>query len=387
VEEEIKLALNTRETLEKTLESCTGCQACSSDCHLLEELGGLAPYEIAEQVLSGQVSEKVLHFISRCSLCGLCTRYCPEEADIPAMVIAARQLLAERGITDLQLYRAMWVDHDWNGFTIYRDTYQIDYSDLIKTRCDTLFFPGCALSSYAPELTRATIGWLAEQGGETGLLLMCCGLPLVQIGAAERAKRYMKRLWQAVSEKKAYRIVTACPMCYYHLQHSEARGEIEVVSLYKLMADAGVSAPALGSSKLTIHDSCPDREGKEGKYVHQILSKHEMVEMAHSGAVTICCGSGGIVSMIDPGLCTQRAEARLAEFHDVGADMCATYCMACAHRLSRVAGPGKVRHLLELVFNQPLDYAQIQYRTEAMWQDQWGEYNIHRLENSRLQES
>lgn len=384
--EEIKLASNARETLEKTLKSCTGCQACSSDCQLLEELGDLTPHEVAEQVLTGQVDEKVLHFILRCDLCGLCAQSCPEETDIPAMVIAARQVLAENGITDLQLYRAMWVDHDWNAFNIYRDTYQIDYSELIKTRCDTLFFPGCALSSYAPELTHAAIGWLAEQGGEAGLSLMCCGLPLAQIGAAERAERYMILLWQAVSERMACRIVTACPMCYYHLYQSEARGEIEVVSLYQLMADAGVYAPASGSGKLTVHDSCPDREGKMGKHVRQILSKHEMVEMAHNGAATICCGSGGIVSMIDPELCTQRAEARLAEFYDVDADMCVTYCMSCAHRLSRAAGPGKVRHLLELAFNQSLDYTQIQHRSEAMWQDQWGEYNIHRLENSCLQE-
>ena len=384
--EEIKLASNARETLEITLKSCTGCQACSPDCQLLEELGDLTPHEVAEQVLTEQVDEKVLHFILRCNLCGLCAQSCPEEADIPAMVTAARQVLVENGMTDLQLYRAMWVDHDWNAFNIYRDTYQIDYSDLIKTRCDTLFFPGCALSSYAPELTRAAIGWLAEQDGEVGLSLMCCGLPLAQIGAAERAERYMKLLWQAVSERKACRIVTACPMCYYHLYQSEARGEIEVVSLYQLMADAGVYTSALGSSKLTVHDSCPDREGKMGKHVRQILSKHEMVEMAHHGAATICCGSGGIVSMIDPELCTQRAEARLAEFHDVDADMCVTYCMSCAHRLSRAAEPGKVRHLLELAFNRSLDYTQIQHRSEAMWQDQWGEYNIHRLENSRLQE-
>ena len=142
VVEEIKLASNARETLEKTLKSCTGCQDCLPECRLLEELGGLTPCEVAEQVSIGQVDEKVLHFILRCDLCGLCTRSCPEETDIPAMVIAARQVLAENGITDLQLYRAMWVDHDWNIFTIYRDTYQIDYSDLIKTRCDTLFSPG-----------------------------------------------------------------------------------------------------------------------------------------------------------------------------------------------------------------------------------------------------
>ncbi len=360
---------NFRETLEKISQSCTGCQACFSDCHLLEELG-LTPCDVAEQILKGQVDKKVSDFILRCDLCGLCVQSCPDETDISAMVIACRQILVERGISNLQIYKVLRVDQDSNFFTVYQETYRIDYRDLVKTQCDTIFFPGCALSSYAPELTRDALSWLKGKDGKVGLLSKCCGLPLFQMGAVDRAEQYTERLWKAVNESRAYRIVTACPGCFKHLHQSKARRNIDVISLYQLMADAGLSVSAACHDKLTVHDSCLDRGGEMGKYVRQIMKNHEIVEMAHSGATTLCCGSGGIVSMIDPELSNHRAEARLAEFSDIKADLCITYCMSCGRRLASIAEPGKVRHLLELVFNRPLDYLQLEQRFEAMRWDE-----------------
>ncbi len=382
--EESKLAPNAREALEKALKSCTECQACLSECRLLEGLGGLTPHDVVEQILNGQLEKRVHDYILRCDLCGLCAQSCPEQFDIPTILIAARQVLLENGATDAELYRAMWVDHDWNAFTLYRDTYRIDYSDLIKTKCDTLFFPGCALSSEAPGLTRAAFGWLEERGGEVGLLLMCCGEPLTQIGLAERSERHIKLVQQMVRDVGAHRVVTACPWCDYRLFHSGMSGGVEMVSLFQLMADAGVRVSGLGSgTKITVHDSCPDRKQQRiGPHVRKILSDYEIVEMAHHGKEAICCGSGGIASIVDPELSTRRAERRMKEFYNVGADICVTYCMSCASRLSRAAEPGKVRYILELVFNQPLDHAQNTARAEAIWHGKQGKYNINRLKNS-----
>ncbi len=379
------MASDARETLGKAREACLGCQACLPACEHLEKLGSLSLHDVAEQALSGQVDEKVKDYLLKCDLCGLCSQNCPAQLDIPATVMAARQALLENGTTDPELYRAMWVDHDWNATTLYRDTYQIDYRDLIKPRCDTLFFPGCSLANQAPGLVRAAVKWITGHvDPKTGLMVGCCGLPLAQIGLGERVARYAGWLWKMLRDTGARRIVTACPNCHYHLLNCNSLPGVEVVSLYKLLADAGVRAPNTGAGKITIHDSCPDRQtGELGRWVREILSNYEIVEMAHHGPQSICCGSGGIVSMIDPEICSYRATRRLKEFNEAGADICVTYCATCASRLSRVFGPGKVRHVLELVFNQSVDYAQNAEREKALWEGKRGEHNINRLENSR----
>jgi len=378
------LNAKARKILEDIQNQCTGCQACSPYCPLLNKLEGLTPDEIARQIVGGQINEKARYFIQRCDLCGSCVCSCPTSVDIPGMVTAARAVLAEGALGSLEPYRPIWVDYDWNIFTTYRDTYHIDYSDLIKGKCDTLFFPGCALASYSPELTRASFNWLAGRNRETGLLLICCGLPLIQMGAAERAEKYMSALQHIVTESGAQRIVTTCPQCHCYLQADKALAGVEVTSIYQLMADAGVRAPASHHDKITIHDSCPERQVKQGAYIRRILSKYEIVEMEHSGGETICCGAGGLTGIVDPAVCTQRAETRMEEFRNVGATLCVTYCMTCALTLSAVAR-GKVRHILELVFKLPLDYVEIRRRIEAMWQGEQGKYNLKRLETSSPQ--
>ncbi len=337
---------------------------------------GATPGEVARAVLGGQVDEPLKAALLRCALCGLCSQSCLVNLNPAEMVAAARETLMQRGQVAPEEYDIMLVDRDWHYFTIYRDTYGIDYADLAAERYDTLFFPGCTLSSYSPPLTRAAYGWLAGQGMRLGFSDLCCGKPLVSIGLRERKDRLLGHLLRQMRAAGARRLVTACPNCYY--QMAGQLGEMEVVSLYALMREAGVTAGA--GRRLTVHDSCPDRyTGAVGRDVRSLLAGGSLVEMEHHGAETICCGSGGIVSMIDPELCEERAHQRMEECDRSGAEACVTACMACSHRLAKAAQAGKVIHALELIFAQTVDYAQVQANVQAMWAGEWGEYNLYRL--------
>lgn len=118
-----------------------------------------------------------------------------------------------------------------------------------------------------------------------------------------------------------------------------------------------------------MHDSCRDRSSLAiGADVRAILSGFELVEMAHHGRTTVCCGSGGLVSLIEPGLCEARAQTRVAEFRATEADRLVTACASCARRLSAAAGPGTVLHYLELVFSCRVDWGGADERLFSPWQ-------------------
>ncbi len=368
-----------RTILEDFIRACTECGICGAECALQQEFKG-AIRDLFHQVVTGQPSEEALRFVGRCALCGFCCVACPAELNIPKVMMAARQLLIESGATNLEDYQVMLVDQDVHLFTIYRETNGIQYDDLKQERCDTVFFPGCTLNAYGPALTRAAHAWLEKREGRVGFSEACCGLSLSEIGLAERAADYAAHLRTQLARMHAHRIVTACPNCYYYLQ--DTLKDMQVVSIYNLMEQDHFGIA--GESVLAIHDSCPDRQGVIGSMLRRLLAGSRLVEMAHHGTTTLCCGSGGIVSLLDRELCAERARVRWEEFDQTGADQCVTACMACAYRLQRARPGNQVVHLLELAFGIRIDYEEVAARVHWMWEGEWGEYNRARLAAAKV---
>jgi Fe-S oxidoreductase len=354
---------------------CIDCGFCVTTCpqHLFGEYN---PQEIATQILRGSPSQEIIDLIERCDLCGLCTQGCMADLNPKKMVIAAREVLISQGRINLDDFAVMQTDRDWNTFSIYRETFNIHYSDLEKPTCEALFFPGCSLATYTPVLTRAAYHWLEGQGIQVGFSDLCCGKPLSSIGLRERAESLQQFLSAKMQTTGADTLITACPSCFYQL--NSAMPGIKVVSLLHLMQASGIRIS--DNDVATIHDSCPDRENlifaEDGRL---LLYKTNVVEMTHHMQSLLCCGSGGIVSMVDPDLCEQRSQLRWQEFASSGATKLITYCLSCAQRLARSSKDTPVSHILELIFGINVDYAQVQANLESMWKGEQGTANMERL--------
>ena len=302
------------------------------------------------------------------------------------MVRVGRAHFMKNGRTDPEAFRALWVDYDWNAINIYRNMYQIDkeYTYLLKQECNVLFLPGCTLANECPDLVRAAADWLTGQGDDVALRLQCCGAPLAEMGLKERAKRYIDRLRQMIRGSGASRVITSCPACHDMLIKNDIGRDMEVYSLFQLMAESGLKAPVIVSGKVTLHDSCFGRKGNIGGYVRVLLKDYDIKEMKHHGRKTLCCGSGGVVPMVDPEICSERSRRRLEEMEETGTNVCVTYCMACTQRLATNVPEGKIRHILELVFNKVLDHGKYFKMIEGMWEGKRGEHNLNLLQNSKM---
>ncbi len=370
--------------LNRVREKCREKMVCAKGCNLLRDLDGLTPKQIAAAVLDGHDDPKVMEFVLNCSLCGLCTEGCVMGLDIPEMVRQARQHYFDNGSIDPDWYRHLWVDHDWNAFSIYRDAFDTEavYRQFKEKACDVLFFPGCMLTNEGPELVQATAQWLSDRGMNVGVLDQCCGAPLKEMGLKHRTDAYGNLLKKKILESKATTLVTSCPTCHRQLERYLEAEEISIRSLYQMMTEAGIKVPVKG--RVTVHDSCSDRCGNISRHVRDLLMPDELVEMPHTGKNTICCGSGGVVSAIDPERCHSRAQHRMDEASGTGAETCVVYCMACAHRLNSAADTVDVRHILELFFDHLVDHDLFNRRNMSLWQGTEGEKNMSRMENAKL---
>lgn len=353
---------------------CVGCGRCYGDCLVLNSLG-MDPAQLAEMLHNPlELPAEVVSLIQQCSLCGLCSRSCPFSLNPGDLMQSARQSLMAGGMTLADSYLPMLVDRRHHFFSLFRHTWQIDYTDLKGDSGSTLFFPGCSLASFAPGLTRAVYDWLQQRGMDVGFSDSCCGLPLLNIGLAERSEAHVDRLRDGFEKAGVGKIISACPNCYYHFQNQFPG--IEVISLYQLLEEDGIKIPA--GMTATVHDSCPDRyTGAIGASVRAILADSKIIEMEHHGADTMCCGAGGIVSMVAPETSQQRAELRIGEIRTMPADICVSSCMGCVKRLhSEEDDTPAVVHLLELIFNQKIDHILLQDRLESMWQGERGRRNL-----------
>jgi Fe-S oxidoreductase len=202
------------------------------------------------------------------------------------------------------LYRPYRVDLGGDVFAALRAVRGITYDDTLQAPADkgadarTLFMPGCALASYAPELTHAVYGYLRDTGEVDGLSVTCCGNILVYAATPEERQHYDERLAARLEEHWVRRIVTGCSNCYHAFIELARGGKtpwLEVVALSEVLAQQGLRFS-------------PSRE---------------------------------------------------AEFAATGASCLVTYCATCAQALAVPGDTGMrvhARHYLELLFGVGIDW-------------------------------
>lgn len=406
------------ETVSCAADRCRRCGACAPRCEVLQPagealtVGGLAAAFAeagnAEGVSGLAVARPDLVFaVRRCCMDGFCTLICPDGIEARPVFAALRELLALAGVTGTDGFTMTQVDREWHIFSAYRAVHGIYYTDLPLLEnarewgADTLFFPGCSLASYAPELTRAVFAWLREQGMEAALSVDCCGSPLRSGGFADRCEAYKRQLVERALAAGIRRVVFVCPGCRDEWEATEGAEALELIALPELLAAAGArplpeKLAALGATAspvLTFFDSCHDRDGRFGAPLRRIFSKDPCVECAHHGADAICCGAAGAVSLVDQPLCDRRAHRALDEEpREAGADLVVTNCPTCAYTFaatrradaaagtaaSGAQGPAFCQYL-ELLFSASFDWPAVFGRLESMWSGEYGPWLAQEL--------
>lgn len=403
------------ETVSLAAARCRRCGVCVPRCEVLhpeEEpltVGALAAVfaeaESPEGVVALAAARPDLVFaVRRCCMDGFCTLPCPDGIEARPVFAALRELLALAGVTGADGFTMTQVDREWDIFSAYRAVHGIYYTDLPLLEnarewgADTLFFPGCSLVSYAPELTRAVFAWLKGQGMEVALSTDCCGSPLRSGGFADRCEAFKRQLVERAISAGIRRVVLVCPGCRDEWETTEGAEGLKLIALPEFLAAAGAK-PLPGklmaltekeAPVLTFFDPCHDRDGRFGGPLRRIFSDCARVECVHHGASAICCGAAGAVSLVDQGICDRRAHRALDdEPRAVGADLVVANCPTCAYTFAATrradaasgegpAGPAFCQYL-DLLFEPGFDWSGIFERLESMWSGEYGPWLAQEL--------
>ena len=139
------------------------------------------------------------------------------------------------------------VDNEWHIFSAYRAIFGIGYPEIVALRdaaayepgtFDTVFFPGCSLVSYAPDLTRRVGEWLTAAGFKWCMSDDCCGSPLMSVGFFDRAAAHREKIFEQIKAAGITRMVTVCPGCGEEFAELMA-DDIDIIPLPELILERG----------------------------------------------------------------------------------------------------------------------------------------------------
>jgi heterodisulfide reductase subunit D len=111
------------------------------------------------------------------------------------------------------------------------------------------------------------------------------------------------------------------------------------------------------NTTVTYHDPCDlgrnSNVFEEPRNVLKAIPDLKLVELPHNRQLSMCCGGGGNVEMVNPDLTAKVAQIKVDEILSTGADMVVSACQQCLRTIATRARRQKidlvVKDLTELV--------------------------------------
>lgn len=365
-----KISLN-KDIYERVLidqEKCSGCKKCMEACPMLDKYCDNPKDLLKELTINKEFSHKMPY---SCMLCNYCTEVCPEGIDLNSLFLDLRNNVVDRNKGRLPIdIGTMPIDvHQIFSFS------SIFTTDIEGLKGDTVFFPGCDLMGYSPEIVEKVYNHLKSKIDGLGIYIQCCGYPTLSMGKAEKFKEYYSDLEREFKEKNVKRVITGCEKCLNTIgEHSK---NIEVVSLWEVIGEIGVPMDKVGlyvdlDYDFTIQDPCAARKIDKvhlaiRKIIEEIGIKVE--EMDKNKSNSICCGSGGMVNVLQNEIAKNQID-RLKKEAEL--DHIITYSQNCAESI-RESGK-KSYHLLDLLFRD--DLIEVEQRKKTTFEKWKNRYKI-----------
>lgn len=320
------------EQLAQVSQSCTQCQLCVQECAFLQHHGN--PKRLADNCTPDTCS---LAF--ECHLCELCTAVCPHSLNPAKMFLEMRREAFERGQADFPEHKGLR-NYERTGTSKRFSFYSLPQG------CDTIFFPGCALSGSRAQTTHKTYRHLQQHVPTIGIVLDCCSKPSHDLGDSAQFNSRFDEIKTYLQDQGVKTVLVACPNCQRIF--TEYAHEFSTLTVYEWLDGYPLPDSPQGEGEMAIHDPCVSRfYNRTQDSVRSLIRKKgfKIFEPLHTKHQTLCCGEGAGVKSLTPHRSRLWSDKRQEETS--GKSM-VSYCAACATALS---GQTQCLHILDLLFD------------------------------------
>lgn len=261
------------EEAKKEAERCLQCDCdnCLAACEMLKSFRK-EPHKIAVEVFNDMgvnppfSIRTVTREVYSCNLCGYCRSVCPEKVDIGKLLQFSRTARMSAGVQPAALHDFWLREMDFatsEGAFIAPPKGQ--------DTCRYVLYPGCQLGASNPEHVLKSYDFLSKNY-DAGIFLGCCGAPAYWAGDGERMRANMEKVRQGWLDLGKPKLVFACATC--QSMFNMFLPEIEMVSLYVLLANSDTILPARVFPEAAVFDPCAARnDGRMEAGVRSLAEK------------------------------------------------------------------------------------------------------------------
>ncbi len=381
---------NPLEAYRREIERCVKCGTCSAVCppflrERRESVSARGRMALIKAVLDGQLTVSKIYWdrLATCGGCLACEASCPSGVPVTEIIQAAKeQAVAEMGTGMIPAIIAEVLQHPvlfrataWLAPVMLhykgegarsrkrahypeRDTHQPEK----KIRGRVIFFPGCAVEHFQPEIGTAAVHVLKAAGYDVVVPrgLRCCGRPLLSLGDRSAAAGHAKHNSEIIAEAKAEAVVTACASCGLTFKKEypkllSGKKPPAVLDIHEFLAPeiAGLQLRPV-RKRVTWHDPCHLGRGQGlSAQARKILQSIPGIELVEMNSADRCCGFGGMMRIFHSRLSDGIAEEKVRDILATKTEAVITGCPACrmqiGNALNRAGSPIHALHTVQVL--------------------------------------
>jgi len=350
---------------------CNRCGFCLAVCPIYTVKGRewatpRGKNAIIRAIIEGKIdwTPEIEESLFRCTGCRLCTQTCFPAVETNQGVLAARQCLVDRSQYPKVIHRV--VDALEKNFNISgepnetRSMWMEALGDVPgqrfqKEKARVIYFVGCVASffplahkipqTFVQILDKAKVDFTTLGGEE-----WCCGFPLIQAGMNGKMGKLVEHNQEKVQHVGAGSVVFACPSCY-HTWKEKYKTNAELLHstqfMERLINEGNITFKNGFHRTVTYHDPC-DLGRNSGIYdaprnILKQIPGLDLIELENNRQLSVCCGGGGDLEMIDPELSAAIAQRKIEEIQRTGAEEVITSCQQCIRTISGFARKHKIK--------------------------------------------